>query len=124
MSAEPTRNKVELSLDLEGPISVAETSELCAWLHDSRIRGVDSVKQAEAPPARGEQGPTLLAVLTIVLGSHALAELIRSIDRYIEARTPKIKLKIKTRSKLIEIDCTNPPPLLELINQVNRLAVD
>jgi hypothetical protein len=48
--------------------AVAETAELRDWLHNARIREVERVIQEESPPKRGEQGPTLLAVLTVVLG--------------------------------------------------------
>jgi|SRR5215831_12134018 len=115
---------MELSVTLDGSGSVAETGELRAWLHDARIREVERVTQETTAPKPGEQGPTLLAILTIILGSRALVELARSLHRYIEARRPKVKLTIKTRKKLIEIDCTNPPPLDELVKEAKFLADD
>jgi hypothetical protein len=86
---------MQLTMDLEGTGSVTETTELRAWLHDARIIEVEKVTQEEAPPKPGEQGPTLLAILTVVLTSRAVVELIRSIHRYIEAKTPKTRIKIK-----------------------------
>jgi hypothetical protein len=111
---------MQLSVDIEGPSSVAETAELRAWLRDSRIGGVEAVRQEEAPP----KPATLLGILTVVLASRALVELVRSIHRYIEARTPKTKIKLKAGNKLIEIDCTNPPPLSQLVEQARALAAD
>jgi hypothetical protein len=81
---------------------------------EARLREVDSVRQAETPPKPGEQGPTLLAILTVVLAGRATVELVRSIHRCIEARRPKTTIKIKTAKRTIEIDCMNPPPLPEL----------
>jgi hypothetical protein len=115
---------MQLIVDLEGPGSAAETTELRAWLHNARIKGVEKVTQEESPPKRGEQGPALLAILTIVLGSRALVELVHSIHRYVEARTSTIKIKITAGKKTIEIDCKNPPALVELVKQAKILAAD
>ena len=112
---------MQLSINLEGTGSVAETTELLTWLHESRIKGVENVAQDETPPAPGEQGPTLLAILTVILGSRAIVELARSLHRYIEARTPRTKITLKTGKQTIQIDCTNPPPLPALIAQAKTL---
>jgi hypothetical protein len=113
---------MEVTIGLEGRAFVAEMTELKEWLHNARIREVERVTQREMPPKPGEQGPELLAILTIVLGSQALVELVRIIHRYIEARTPKIRIEIKKGEKSITIDCTNPPSLPELVQQAKVLA--
>jgi hypothetical protein len=113
---------MQLTISLKGDRAVAETAELRDWLHNARIREVERVIQEESPPKRGEQGPTLLAVLTVVLGSRALVELVRSVFRCIEARTPKTKITITAGKKSITIDCVNPPPLAELVEQAKILA--
>jgi hypothetical protein len=64
----------------------------------------------------------LLAILTVVLGSKAMVTLVQSIHKYIEAKTPKTKIKVKVGRKSIEIDCTNPPPLSELVAQAKALS--
>ena len=115
---------MELSLEIEGSGSVAETAELRVWLHDARIREVEKVTQEETPPKPGEQGPALLAILTVVLGSRAVVSLVQSIHRYIQAKTPKTKIKIKAGKRSVEIDCTNPPPLPELVAQAKALMAD
>ena len=111
---------MQLTVDIEGPASVAETSELRAWLQGARLPTVERIAQEETPPEPGEQGPTLLAILTVILGSSAMVELVRSIHRYIQARTPKTKIKIKVGKKTIEIDCTNPPPLTRNLRSKRR----
>lgn len=115
---------MQLTVNVEGSSSIADTSELQAWLHESRIPSVDQITQQEEPPKPGEQGPTLLAVLSVILASKAMVELVRSIHRYIEARTPRTKIKITSGKKSIEIDCTNPPPIEELEKQAKALAAD
>jgi hypothetical protein len=113
---------MQLTLDVQGPASVAEASELRAWLHDARMPSVDQIEQQEEPPKPGEQGPTLLAILTVVRGSKAMVELVRSIHRYIEARRPKTKIKITSGKKTFEIDCTNPPSIEELVKEAKELS--
>src|ERR1700751_5225687 len=58
---------MQLSLEIEGASSVAETAELRAWLHDVGVRVIERITREETPPKPGEQGPTLLAILTVVL---------------------------------------------------------
>jgi hypothetical protein len=113
---------MQLSIDIDGAGSVDEATQMQGWLRQGRIKDVQNVAQQEAPPKPGEQGPTLLAIITVVLGSKALVELVRSIHRYIEARTPKTKITITSGKKKIVIDATNPPPLAELVEQAKVLA--
>jgi hypothetical protein len=113
---------MQLTINVEGDDAVVETAELRDWLHNARIREVERVTQEELPPKPDEQGPILLAVLTIVLNSKALIELVRSIHHCIEARTPRTKIKITNGKKSLTIDCVNPPPFPELVEQVKILA--
>jgi hypothetical protein len=115
---------MELSLEIEGAGSVAETAELRTWLRNARIRDVEKITQEEQPPKPGEQGPALLAIMTVVLGSKAVVALIQSIHKYIAAKTPKTKIKIKVGKKLVEIDCSNAPPLPELVAQAKALLAE
>lgn len=115
--------QIAISLD-EGDDPVAETVELRNWLHSARLSEVERVTQEESPPEPGEQGPMLLAILTVVLGSKALVELVRSIHRYIEARTPKTTITITAGQKSIKIDCVNPPSLEALVEQAKKLTTD
>jgi hypothetical protein len=101
---------MELVLDVEGPDQVKQAAELQTWLREARVGGIEKLRQEERPPGPGEQGPTLLAILTILLGSQAVVKLVRSIHRYIEARRPKTKITIKHGKKTI----VSPPPLSEL----------
>jgi hypothetical protein len=115
---------MELTIELSGTGSLSETADLQEWLRDAHIREVERLTLEEAPAKQGEQGPTLLAILTVVLGARATVELVRSIHRYIDARKPKTKIKIKLGKKTVEIDCTNPPPLPELVEQAKVLMAE
>ncbi len=113
---------LKLSISVEGPGSVAEIAELRHWLHNARIREVEAIEQKVDPPKAGEQGPTLLAVLSVVLAAPAVVELVSCIYRFIEARTPRVTVIIETPERKIKIVCANPPPLPDLVAQANRLA--
>jgi hypothetical protein len=112
---------MQITITLQGPMAVAETIELRDWLHDARITELERITQEESPPKPGEQGPTLLAILSIILGSGALVELVRCIHRYIDARTPKIEIIVTCEEKSIKINCSNPPPLAILVEQAKVL---
>jgi len=113
---------MQITISLDGKSSVPEATELREWLHSARISQIDKLTQEELPPKPGEQGPELLAIVTVILGSKALVELIHSIHRYIEARTPKTRIEIKNGDKVIIIDSTNPPSVSELVRQAQILS--
>jgi hypothetical protein len=113
---------MELLIDLEGRNATAEAAELRDWLHRARPKGLQELRQQEAPPRPGEQGPELLAVLTVILAGPATVALVHTLHRWIEARKPRVRIKITTpEQKIIEIDAENPPSTEELTKQVEAL---
>jgi Effector Associated Constant Component 1 len=113
---------LQISIAVSGSDAAAETAMLRDWLHEGRLKDVESVDQVETPPKLGEQGPELLAILTVVLSAKATLELVRSIHRYIEARRPKIEIEFKTAGKSFKIKAENPPSVSELMAQASKLA--
>jgi hypothetical protein len=94
------------------------------WLHEARIRGVDTLRQEQRPPGPGEQGPELLALLSVVLSGPAIIELVRSIHRWIEASRPTVTITIKSGERTVSIDSRNPKRLEELVAAAERLSGD
>ena len=115
---------MELQITLEGESSVEETADLKSWLHRQRITDVSAISQKEQPPAPGELGPTLLAILGVVLASKAAVELVRSIHRWIETRKRKIKIVIEAGGKKITIECENPQNFDTLVRQMEGALHD
>ena len=117
---------MQVIIEIEGNDAVEEATILNDWLHESRINEVKTIKQEEMPPKPGEQGPTLLAILTVVLGSKAIVELVRSIHHYIDAQAQNKKstVTVKLKGGSIKIESTNLPPLSELINLVKSQEGD
>jgi hypothetical protein len=98
---------MELSVEGEGRSSVQEISDLREWLHETRLRDVQSVSQKTRPPGPGEQGPELIDILQVVLATPAVLALIGCIREYVVARRPKTKITIKTERGSVVIDAQN-----------------
>ena len=113
---------MELLLQLEGEDSVQETADLKAWIQRERIADLTDISQKENPPGPGEQGPTLLAILGVVLGAKATVELVRSIHRWIETRQRKIVITIQHGDRTITVECANPDDVDALLARVAEIA--
>lgn len=113
---------MELLVKLEGADSVGETADLKGWIQRERIPSITGITQREKPPRAGEQGPTLLAILGVVLGAKATVELVRSIHRWIETRKRKITITIERGDQKVIVDCDNPPDIDKLLERVEVLV--
>ena len=108
--------RMEIDINIHGPKATDETASLLRWLQSERLREVNSLQRKEQPPKPGEQGATLLAILTVVLASPAVVKLVESIHRWIDATRPSIRISIKTKDgREVIIDAKNPKSLQELI---------
>ncbi|MFM0434830.1 hypothetical protein PQQ84_00080 [Paraburkholderia strydomiana] len=108
-------------MEMEGSEAAEQTADLRMFLFEARLPGVQSVDQLSEPPKTGEQGPTVLAALTVVLAAPAVVELVRAVFRYMEARRPKLKITIKSGESSVEIDCVNPPSLEAVVASAEKL---
>jgi len=116
---------MQLALSIEGADRPADmAADLANWLRNSRLKDVDEVRQEQSPPAPGEQGPELQALLSVVLAGPAVVAFVHCLFRYLEARRPKMKIKLKRGTETLEIDCTNPPSLEELTDAAEALFKD
>lgn len=115
---------MDLELRIEGTGPVEEAADLTEWLRLERISGVTDISQREKPPAPGEQGPTLLSIIGLVLGAKATVELVRSIHRWIETRKRNIKINIEHGDKKVVVDCANPDDVEALISSLSELFND
>lgn len=114
---------MELNLSVDGGDRPADAAtDLSNWLREGRLEGVEQIRQEQIPPKPGEQGPMLIAVLTVVLAGPAVTQLVKSVFRYMEARRPKTKITLKVGKKSVVIDCTNPPPVDELVAAAKALV--
>lgn len=94
---------MDVTIEVIGNDPVNLASDLETWIRRERIRGLDRIQQESLPPKSGELGPTLLAILTIVLGSGAAIELVRSIHVWIAANNRGVSVRISRGTETIEI---------------------
>lgn len=114
---------MELHISLQGAASAERTSELEDWLRQARLHGAEQIQQARRPPAIGEQGPELLALLTVVLAAPATVELVRSVHSWIEASRPgDVIVTIKGKKRTVTINARKPGSVAEVTAEAERLA--
>ena len=113
---------MNLLIHFEGEDAVGETADFKGWLQRERIAGLTAISQKEEPPGPGELGPTLLAILGLVLGAEATVELVRCIHRWIETRKRKITITIQRWDQTITVDCENPGDVGALVNSVAEIS--
>lgn len=112
-----------LELEIVGEDAVSEASDLRKWIERERIRDIEEVEQRVIAPKPGEQGPTALAILKIVLSSAALVKLAESVHVWIKSSRKKIKIKISDGDRVIEVEADNPGDLQELVDAAKKLQV-
>lgn len=100
---------------VEGENDVSEASDLLKWIKSDRVPDIESVEQETRPPARGEQGPSVVAILGVVLGAKATVEFVKSVHKWIETRKRRIKVTIKTPDGEIIIDGEGPESIDKIL---------
>lgn len=108
---------MEIKLKLEGP-EAGEESLLAIqdWLRRSDIEGL-RVEREKSRPAEGEMGD-VSTILSVVLGSAAVVELVRTIRAWVGTRRRNVKIKLDVRGTKVEIEAEN----LSDDEAVNRTA--
>jgi hypothetical protein len=109
---------MEMEVELMGT-DATESSVLSLqdWIKNESITGLQSQRKT-APPAKGELGLELLPVLSIILGSAAVVELVKSIHVWLKYRRPKVKVKFRVGPSEVVIDAENLPQQQEFVEKV------
>lgn len=109
---------MEIQLELIGTDADEDTAlALRDWLQKEQISGL-LVERKSAPPKESHMGIEPLSILSIILGSAAIVELVRSIHVWIEVRKPKLRLKLRRGQSEVEIEVENLASQKELIESV------
>ena len=97
---------MELKIELVG----AEADEqalrsLEGWLRDSEIDGL-AVERQKARPGEEEMGDWV-AILSVVLGSSAVVELVRTLGPWLKSRRRNLSLEIVVDGKVVKLQAEN-----------------
>ena len=97
-----------------------EVLALHDWLRLARLRRLRA--QREAQPVRpGEMGVDLLPILTIVLSSTVLAELLRAILAWLTSRRRKVGIELEIDGRRIRLDSEGGESVESLLARVEAL---
>lgn len=113
---------MDLELELQGSDATEETTiAVQDWIRREQIEGL-RVERKSAPAVEGQMGIDPLTALSVVLGSAAVVELVKSLHVWIRARRPKLKIKLKVGDADLEIDAQNLQDQRVLIEKALALA--
>lgn len=113
---------MDLELHLHGRDATENTIlGLQDWIRRERIEGL-RVERKTGSPAEDQMGLDPGTILSIVLGSAAVTELVRSLHVWIQARRPRVKIRFKVGDAEIELDTENLPDQQATIDQVLALV--
>ena len=110
---------MELELKLQGPEASDQTFlSLQDWIKKEKIAEL-KVQKKIIPPKQEHMGADPITILSVVLASTAVVELVKSIHTWIKSTRPKVKIKLQlAESQVIEMEGENLPDLQLLIDKI------
>jgi len=87
--------------------NVNDAALLTSWIRSSRIKGVSEIEQRFEPPKDDEMGPTLLAIIGVILGAEATVEMVKQIKGWISATKNKTTVTVVKGDIRVVIDGEN-----------------
>ena len=113
-------DNLDLKLALDGPDANEDTLlSLEDWIREEHISGVKKVEPEAGKAEPGKMGLDPITVLSVILASSAMLELVKSIHVWIRSTRPKVKVKVQLQeNRFIEIDAENIPDLNVFLEEV------
>ena len=113
---------MDVEIQLEGQdVNDQTVLALQDWIRREDIAGLQ-VKRKGIAPEPGQMGADAGTVLSVVLGSAAAVQLVKSIHVWLQTKRRVIKIKLRAGSTTIEIDADNVVDERSLIESVAKLA--
>lgn len=109
--------KVELT-DAQSPED--EIFALDDWLRRARVPGLRARRERE-PIRPGEMGVELLPILTVVLSSTVLAELVRALHAWLASRRRKVTIELEIEGRRIRLESETSETVESLLTRVETL---
>ena len=89
------------------------------WIQEEHISGLKQVKPEIGAAEPGKMGIDPITVLSVVLASKAVIELVKAIHVWIQSTRPKVTVKIQLQENIfIEIQAENMPDMDSLLTEV------
>jgi hypothetical protein len=111
---------MQVDLEPTGPDEGAVRS-LQDWLRRERIAGMRVAPVAE-PPGPEHMGADMVAALSVVLGSAAVVELVRSLHVWLRSRVPTVGVTIRMEGTEIVLDGRNLPDVERMVQGLAEAA--
>ncbi len=113
----------EVEVQVEGTDDNVElASDLSSWIKEARIKGASQIKQEVSVPGEGEMGGTLLAAISVILGSAAMVELVKVLCRWIELQHGPVSVTVKdSQGRSVTIEAENKDTLVEAVEAAKQL---
>lgn len=111
---------IELNLALQGEDATEGIMfSLQDWILQEKISGLKQVVPVHGQTEPGKMGIDPITVLSVVLASKAIVELVKAIHIWIQATRPKIKIKVQLAEEMfVEIDAENLSETDDFLQQV------
>src|SRR5262245_58763560 len=98
---------MDLEITMAGDTTAeSDARDLQAWLHREAVPGL-RVQPKPGPPTPGHMGIDPVTVLSVVLGSQAVIQLVKSLHVWLQTRKPKAAVTVKTTAGEVRIDVEN-----------------
>lgn len=111
---------VALGLELQGSEANEETlSSLQDWIQQEQISGLKQLKPELGDAEPGKMGIDPITVLSVVLASKAVVELVKAIHVWIQSTRPKVTMKVQiAEGTFVEVTAENLPEMDLFVEQV------
>ncbi|MDV3351094.1 hypothetical protein QGP82_20475 [Leptothoe sp. LEGE 181152] len=111
---------VALGLELQGSEANEETlASLQDWIQQEQIAGLKQLKPELGDAEPGKMGIDPITVLSVVLASKAVVELVKAIHVWIQSTRPKVTMKVQiAEGTFVEVTAENLPEMDLFVEQV------
>lgn len=113
----PLSVRIELA---EAQIPEDEILALDDWLRLARVPSLRAVRET-SPIRSGEMGMELLPILTVVLSSTVLAELVRTLHGWLTSRRRKVAIELEREGRRIRLESESGESVEALLARVETL---
>ncbi len=109
---------MNIELELQGTDATERTIfDLQDWVRREQISGL-RLERKSGIPDKEHMGVDPLTVLSIVLGSAAVVELVKTLHVWLRERRPRLQAKFRVDDREVTIDAENLPELQAILDKI------